>query len=264
MEECVVAAIEKADTEKPLVLFGHSMGGLVITSILIDYPFLNISAVMVEAPFLGMPVGREIPWHKKFIIRHFGSNLKTFVLNSMINITAIAKNAHHIRRMVDDTLVYPFLNLPLAQSMMISISKAHEYAHSIKTPYLILHGVKDQITHISDSVRFFANLGSQNKKLEKFEDGYHELHHDEEQHEMYLKMEEWLGTVNLQPLGVINKRRRVDKRGKGWGRWKVVVVVVVVYVVLVARLVSRKEFKAASAVQKILSPVLYAMQLIRG
>lgn len=58
MEKCVVAVIEEANIAKPLILFGHSMGGLVVTSILIDYPFLNIAAVIAEAPFLGMPVGR--------------------------------------------------------------------------------------------------------------------------------------------------------------------------------------------------------------
>ena len=125
MEESVVSVIEEANIGKPLILFGHSMGGLIITSISIDYPYLNISAIIVEAPFLGMPVGRELPWHKKLIIKYFGNNFQTFVLNSMINITAIAKNSHHIRRMVDDCLVYPFLNLPLIQSMIFSIQKVH-------------------------------------------------------------------------------------------------------------------------------------------
>jgi alpha-beta hydrolase superfamily lysophospholipase len=65
--------------------------------------------------------------------------------------------------------------------MLLSIEKAHKYAHLIELPYLILHGLKDQITPIKDSIQIISNISSKHKKLVKFEDGYHELHHDEEQ-----------------------------------------------------------------------------------
>ena len=182
----------------------------------------------------------------------------------MINVTAIAKNSHHIRRMVDDSLVYPFLNLPLVQSMMISIAKAHELAHTIQTPYLIVHGVKDQITPISDSVKIIHQIGSKNKKLVKFEDGYHELHHDEEQEDMYREIHLWLETVDLQPLGVVNKTKRVEEKRKRYRKWKVLGAVAIIYIFFALRLISRGEFQVAGGLQKILNPILYVAQLIRG
>lgn len=68
-----------------------------------------------------MPIGRELPWHKKLIVKLLGNGLHTFVLNSMINITSVSKNSQHIRKLINDTLVLPYLNLPLVKSMIVSI-----------------------------------------------------------------------------------------------------------------------------------------------
>lgn len=102
LERCVVKVMGEADILKPIILFGHSLGGLIVTSILIDYPEIKISAVIVEAPFLGMPEGRALPWHKRLIVKYLGNSLHPFMLNSMLNLTSVTKNNHHIKRLVDD------------------------------------------------------------------------------------------------------------------------------------------------------------------
>ena len=43
----------KARTDKPLFIFGHSMGGLVTTTFLLRNPNLKISGVILSAPFFG-------------------------------------------------------------------------------------------------------------------------------------------------------------------------------------------------------------------
>lgn len=80
---------------------------------------------------------------------------------------------------------------------------------------------------------------------------------------MYKEIHLWLQTVNLEPLGIINKNMRVSTQ-KQSKRWRVLVSIALVYLVLVVALIAKAEFQAATTIQKILSPVLFALNLIKG
>ena len=51
--EQIGVILSKARNDKPLFLFGHSMGCLVTTTFLLRNPSLKISGVILSAPFFG-------------------------------------------------------------------------------------------------------------------------------------------------------------------------------------------------------------------
>lgn len=44
----------------------------------------------------------------------------------------------------------------------------------------MIHGSKDQVTNPEDSLKFFNSVGSKDKCLKIYEDGYHQMHDDNE------------------------------------------------------------------------------------
>jgi len=51
MHEQLGVILSKARTDKPLFLYGHSMGALVTTTFLLKNPTLKIAGVILSAPF---------------------------------------------------------------------------------------------------------------------------------------------------------------------------------------------------------------------
>lgn len=45
--------LKQVRPDLPLYIYGHSMGGLTITSFLVNNPQLNIAGVILSAPMLG-------------------------------------------------------------------------------------------------------------------------------------------------------------------------------------------------------------------
>lgn len=49
----VTACLKQANPNLPLFIYGHSMGGLTVTTYLINNPYLNIAGVVLSAPLMG-------------------------------------------------------------------------------------------------------------------------------------------------------------------------------------------------------------------
>ena len=64
----VTSLIKQADPTIPLYLYGHSMGGLSVTSYLLNNPALNISGVILSAPFLNFSEGQQVDEAKKIAV----------------------------------------------------------------------------------------------------------------------------------------------------------------------------------------------------
>ena len=59
LQHDVVTVLKKVDPELPLFILGHSMGGLITTSFLLNNPHVNLAGVVQSAPLLGIPPGRD-------------------------------------------------------------------------------------------------------------------------------------------------------------------------------------------------------------
>lgn len=125
----------------------------------------------------------------------------------------------------------------------------------MNVPILIVHGKQDSVTNYHDSVHFIEKVGSKVKLLHLFENGYHELQHDEECDEMLRIANKWFGELSTSQLGLINlQRRRNPRRHKlPWG-W---IILVILYLLAVIKL-SRK-MQPMGLKQYLLAPFLYVL-----
>ncbi|CAD8048712.1 unnamed protein product [Paramecium sonneborni] len=205
----VEVLIRQASKDLPLFLYGHAMGALVIISLLIRNSKLKISGVICTAPTLGFPLNRNIGPFKQFLIKNFGHYLEDLVINTNVNPTSMSKNNQHIQRIFEDRLIMPFLGVGMARSIYKTLPFIFKNGELFQFPLIIFHGKQDTQSSYEDSVKFFKLVGSKDKIIKLFDEGYHELQHDEEFQSIKLQLNEWIKIrlANSIPFGILSQPR---------------------------------------------------------
>lgn len=250
-----LAVIKEANPTLPLFLYGHSLGALVLVTLTYEYLHLNVSGLILTSPFFGLPIDRKLPWIKRFLVKAVGKDMEDFVVNSMINPTALTKSNRHIHTIFTDRLMIPFLSVKMARSILINIETVQTIASHFTLPVIIFHGKHDSVTNYHDSVNFIDQAVSKHKKLHLFDNGYHELQHDEECDEMLRIASCWLPEIPTSPLGALNLQRRRPRKGAKLP-WKWIVLAVVLYLIAAIRIVRTSSSAKRSFLQALLGPVV--------
>lgn len=155
------------------------MGGLVVVKLLLERPQLQISGCIITSPLLCMPKDRNISWMKLFIVRQIGDDLEDLIINSMVNPTALTKNNKFMHNIFEDRLMIPFISVKMAKSLFVSIEWVQQHWDSFKFPVIVFHGKKDSVVDYEGSKKFVDSKKGPLKQLHLFDNGYHELQHDE-------------------------------------------------------------------------------------
>jgi Lysophospholipase len=70
---------------------------------------------------------------------------------------------------------------------------------------LIIHGKEDTVTDYEASIKFYYKISTEHKDIKIFEDGYHEIHHDNDRELLHKFMLEFLQkrlqSNNLKNIG---------------------------------------------------------------
>jgi alpha-beta hydrolase superfamily lysophospholipase len=184
--------LRQAHRDLPLFVYGHSMGGALVTSLFMRNPYLNVAGVILTSALFGLPKERKFSAGKLWFLRLFGDELEEVMLNSMVSPTALFEINPPLRKIFDDRLLVPILSMKMAKSLIEMIDYIVPSAHKFKYPCLIIHGFKDSVTPCDDSVRFYNKISSEEKTLKIFPDGYHELHHDRDKESLKTMISDWM------------------------------------------------------------------------
>lgn len=85
------------------------MGGLLVLTLAIKNPLLNLAGVVTTSALIGFPKDRKMNFMKATLIKALGKKLEDIVVNSMIHPTALTKNNEYIKKCFGDRLMIPFL-----------------------------------------------------------------------------------------------------------------------------------------------------------
>ncbi|CAK82046.1 unnamed protein product (macronuclear) [Paramecium tetraurelia] len=253
----VKVLIQQVNPSLPLFLYGHSMGGLVVLAFTLLNPAIQIAGVIATSPLLGFPTDRKLDWLKLNFVTTAGKKLEDMVVNSMVNPTALTKNNNQLKHSFGDRLMIPFCGLNMAASILSQVKMMKSYSHLFNKPLLILHGKQDAVTNYHDSVYFFESCKSQEKALKLFENGYHELQHDEECDELMSITLDWLQRRldNAKILGnvptVVNVHPLKRKSNR---KWKLILVFLIAAYFIVS--IKYKDLAQGSQLKKLIIPLL--------
>jgi alpha-beta hydrolase superfamily lysophospholipase len=162
----------------PLILLGHSMGGLVAANYLPQYQQEFCAAVFSGAAVsVGKPLGAVMRGILKVLS---ASTPRVGVMK--LSADAISRDPAVVQRYVSDPLVYNGrISACLVSEMFAAMSNAMAKASTLNLPMLMLHGGQDKLVAASGSRRYHELLASPDKALNIYPDLFHEIFNEPEQ-----------------------------------------------------------------------------------
>jgi len=183
-----VVAVRQDHPEVPLTLLGHSMGGLVVASLLaerrpaVDDAVLSGAAlVRPEISRLRMSLARGL----RRVWPHAG-------LASGVDPAGLSRDAGVVRAYLADPLVFRHMTCSLAVELLDAIDRLSASADPIDVPLLVLHGADDPIVRAEGSRRFFARARGPGSELRLYPKLLHEIFNEPEQEEVMRDVLDWL------------------------------------------------------------------------
>lgn len=173
----------------PTFVLGHSLGGAVAAYFAAEQG-RSLKGLILSAPAY-KPGGTISPHLIK--ASHFLARVTPGIrVPKNASPDAISRDPRVVKEYVDDPLCFHFNTVKQGNEVIKAISVMPQIAEKISCPTLIVHGTADQIILLEGSYEILRNLGAQDKTLQIFPGGYHELHNDLDKELYFSNLITWL------------------------------------------------------------------------
>ncbi len=174
---------------KPIVIYGHSMGGNLVLNYMIKRPNPDIQLTIVTGPWIQLT--KEPPGILKAIVRLIRKLSPTFAQENKIGIY-ISRVQEEVDKYMNDPLVHGRISVNLACEMFKWSDYLYHYKGALTKPTLIMHAGEDKLTSLKATEKFVQNVdGDISFKI--WEDLYHEIHNESVREQVYNYAIDWLG-----------------------------------------------------------------------
>jgi alpha-beta hydrolase superfamily lysophospholipase len=174
----------------PLFLLGHSLGGQITLTYLIERQ-PQIGGAVVSAPWLRLIFAP--PAWKATLARVLSSAAPAFQqepgLDAAVPMTHddVLKNSYP-----EPELAHSLMSARLGTEALARGEAVFWRAEEVRTPLLLLHGDADGVFAASDSQEFFARVSAPHKRLHIYPGLYHELLNETERPTVFADILRWL------------------------------------------------------------------------
>lgn len=188
----LIERVRNVCPETLLFLVGHSMGGLVAVSFLIERQAEFAGCVLSGA---AVQPAIELPAIQRLIM-----NLMSRVLPKLrvlqLDSSEVSRDPAVVERYRNDPLVFNGkVTARLAEQLFSEMTSIQDRFGRIQLPMLILHGSEDGLTSPEGSRMLHEKIGSQEKKLIIYDGLYHEVYNEPEQEAVMTDVLNWMTTI---------------------------------------------------------------------
>jgi alpha-beta hydrolase superfamily lysophospholipase len=198
----VIDTVRAARPGAPLVLLGHSMGGLVAARFAAGRlgappPSWSrpIDALVLSSPALdpGMNAGQRL------LLALLGPLAPGLALGNGLKPQWISRDAQVVRNYVADPLVHDRVTPRLVRFIVDGGEAVADCAADWKLPTLLLYAGSDRCVAPAGSAGFAASAPQALVAAHEFRPLYHEIFNEPEQAEVFGVLRDWLDTLDLNP-----------------------------------------------------------------
>ena len=179
----------------PIVLAGHSMGGLV-TAATAAFRHPSVDRIVLSGALLDLDaIGSSNRSLRLFAARLLSFCLPRFGLSTGLDANGLSRDPEVVRRYLEDPLVKDRMSARFAAGLFTAVGRMGEAAGRIERPILILHGEADPICSVKGSRRFHAGLApeiARRSRLSVYPSLRHEIWNEPERVEIWQEMIAWV------------------------------------------------------------------------
>ncbi|CAN7974666.1 unnamed protein product [Ixodes persulcatus] len=158
---------------RPVYLFGHSMGGLLVAAAALKRP-KDFAGIVMMAPLLAMDK-EQATWFRTTMARFLGRIVPNLPISSL-DLSLVSKDPAVVNWMTQDPLRYHGLvRVGWAAAILKALEEVQSKMETFEVPFLIQHGSADKLCDLGGSELFFKKALSKDKTIKVYNDSYHNL-----------------------------------------------------------------------------------------
>lgn len=182
---------------RPTMLWGHSLGGLIALDFAIQSPE-QLSGLMLTAPAVGETAISPF----KFVLGTLLSWIwPRFSLASGFDVNYCSRDPAQVHDYKTDPLRHSRGTARLSTEFRNAQARILNHLSGLQTPILILHGEGDRITCPEDSAALYQALKGGDRQMILYPEAYHNLHLDSNREQVLTDMLQWIN-VKVNPNAV--------------------------------------------------------------
>jgi alpha-beta hydrolase superfamily lysophospholipase len=180
----------------PLLLLGHSMGGLIALSFVRKFPGY-VDGLIVSSPLLGVP--KPPAPVLKAIARILSVVWPAFSLDNQLDPALISHDGAEVRAYVKNKWVHSRISVRWFTRCMAEIDATGGAPEAIDTPILMQIAGDDQLVSPPAALAYFDGLTVADKTLFHYQNLYHEIYNERlpDRDKVLADLKEWVAARYL-------------------------------------------------------------------
>ena len=183
--------VEEGQRGKPLVVLGHSMGGLIAVRYLLSHAS-GVTGAVLSSPAFG--ILNEPPRALRWVARILSWIAPRASFQSNVEPELLSRDADVGRAYAEDPLVHRRASVRFYTEFKWAIRDAHERAAEIVLPILVLQAGDDRLVDARATESFVQKVGSERKEFQLYTGFFHEIFNETEKERVFADLERWLET----------------------------------------------------------------------
>lgn len=185
----MVQLIEKENSNKPIYILGHSMGGFITCLYGIKHPNKLKGQILIGAAVNTLP---DAKGYRSYLYEFMNIFMKNKMIKNPVS-NYICKDEEVITEYVEDTLVLKEATLNFYVHFLVKGRKfINKNINKYNCPCLILHGKEDKIVPKDIAYYLYNNISSFDKRLKIYDDMYHEILNEKDKDKVIEDIIDWL------------------------------------------------------------------------
>lgn len=185
----VVARMRTEAPDLPMVLIGHSLGGLIVLAYALEHPRV-IKAVVASSPALDLAT--LPPWYKRIIAYVLGQLCPTLAVPNGVHPEWLSHDPAIVQAYHADPLIHRVVTLGGYRAVRRTMASARACAGQLTVPCLLLQAGDDRVVSRSASRSFAARMSGQGSEFQIYDGWFHELFNEPGRQQVFDAIRHWL------------------------------------------------------------------------
>ena len=189
--KALISLAKQSHPGLPVIILGHSMGGLISLTYVLDNPE-ELDGAVLSSPALGAHPDVELPAILNLAVRLLVRIKPRLLFSSDLDTSSISRDPDVVRAYIDD----PLVSNKVSARWYVEITKAIEdiqgRAAELKIPTLLMQSGDDRLVDPQAAPRWAKDAPKDLLKLVIWDELFHEMFNEPEKEKVYACVLEWL------------------------------------------------------------------------
>jgi lysophospholipase len=175
----------------PLFLLGHSMGGLITISYVLQNP-AGLTGAVISSPALGTHPDFKPPALLRVLVSVLDRLAPRLRFPSDLDTDAVSRDPEVVRAYIDDPLISNKVSARWYAEILRAISRTHADAPALQVPMLLMQSGADRLVDPAAPTRWAQAAPAGRVELVNWEGLYHEMFNEPEKTQVRRRALDWL------------------------------------------------------------------------